>query len=86
MSWSDEFDGPAGTPPDPAHWEHEPGSGGNDELQRYTGERANAALDGHGCLAITARPDLTSARLRTKGRFKFTYGRIETRLRVPRGA
>jgi beta-glucanase (GH16 family) len=82
--WADEFDGPAGAPPDPRSWSYELGQGGNGELQRYTD--VNAALDGDGSLAITARADLTSARLVTKGRFAFTYGRVETRVRVPRGS
>ena len=88
LLWSDEFDGPAGTPPDPAWWSHELDAG-NDELQTYTADLANAALDGDGNLAITARasPDgCTSARLITKGKFAFRYGRVETRLKVPRGA
>ena len=83
LLWSDEFEGPAGTPPDARRWEHELGPGGNGELQAYT--RENAVLDGRGNLAITAAPDRTSARIRTKGRFDFTYGRIEARVRVPRG-
>jgi beta-glucanase (GH16 family) len=63
LLWSDEFDGPAGTPPDPAIWQPEIGDGtlngipgwGNSELQYYTGEAENVAADGLGHLAITAR-------------------------------
>ncbi len=98
LVWSDEFDGPAGAPVDPAVWTHEVGDGsaqgnpgwGNRELQRYTGGSQNAALDGDGNLAITARRDeergFTSARLVTKGKLELRYGRIEARARVPRGA
>jgi beta-glucanase (GH16 family) len=97
LVWSDEFDGPAGSPPDPATWTHELGDGsahgipgwGNGELQAYTDDPANAALDGEGSLVLTARRSsdgFTSARLRTKGRLELLYGRIEARLRVPRGA
>jgi beta-glucanase (GH16 family) len=98
LLWHDEFDGPAGTPPDAARWGYELGDGsaiglpgwGNAELQHYTDEPANASLDGHGNLVVTARKDAsgryTSARLLTRDTFTFTYGRIETRLRVPRGA
>lgn len=60
---------------------------------------ALASLDGAGRLVITARaePDdspyncwygtcrYTSARLITKARFEPTYGRIEARIRIPRG-
>jgi beta-glucanase (GH16 family) len=97
LLWHDEFDGPAGAPPDPALWGYELGDGsaygipgwGNEELQHYTDLAENAALDGEGNLAITARHDgstYTSARLLTRQTFTFTYGRIETRLKVPRGA
>jgi beta-glucanase (GH16 family) len=96
LVWNDEFDGPAGSPPDPSRWGYELGDGsaygipgwGNEELQHYTDSTENAALDGAGNLAITARRDgetYTSARLLTKETLTFTYGRIETRLRVPRG-
>ena len=96
LVWSDEFDGPAGTPPDPAVWSHELGDGsakgipgwGNDELQHYTAEPANAALDGHGSLVLTARRNASgysSARLVTKDRLTVGYGRVEARIRVPRG-
>jgi beta-glucanase (GH16 family) len=96
--WSDEFSGPAGAAPDPARWTAELGGHGwgNQELQTYTGARANAALDGAGRLAIRARReavtgadgvarDFTSARLMTKGKFTFRYGRVEARIRVPAG-
>jgi beta-glucanase (GH16 family) len=96
--WSDEFTGPAGAAPDPARWTAELGGNGwgNQELQTYTGAASNAALDGAGRLAITARRetvtgadgiarDFTSARLMTKGHFTFRYGRVEARIRVPAG-
>jgi beta-glucanase (GH16 family) len=96
LVWHDEFDGPAGSPPDPARWGYELGDGsdygipgwGNHELQHYTDAPENAACDGAGNLAIVARAGgggFTSARLLTKQTFSFTYGRIEARLRVPRG-
>ncbi|HEX4932296.1 MAG TPA: glycoside hydrolase family 16 protein, partial [Gemmatimonadaceae bacterium] len=63
LVWHDEFDGPAGSPPDPARWRHELGDGcaigncgwGNGEKQRYTADPSNASLAGDGSLAITAR-------------------------------
>jgi hypothetical protein len=54
----------------------------NDELQRSTASLANAALDGHGHLAITAAAGCdgcTSARLTTKDRIEFLLGGLETR-------
>jgi beta-glucanase (GH16 family) len=63
LVWSDEFDEPAGTPPNPENWTHEIGDGalngiegwGNSELQYYTDDLANAATDGNGNLVITLR-------------------------------
>jgi beta-glucanase (GH16 family) len=63
LTWSDEFDGPAGTPPDPATWGYDLGDGsavglqgwGNQERQWYTDSPANAATDGEGNLLITVR-------------------------------
>jgi beta-glucanase (GH16 family) len=62
LVWSDEFDDPAGTPPNAAHWTHELGDGtvngipgwGNSELQYYTESTENSATDGEGNLVITA--------------------------------
>jgi beta-glucanase (GH16 family) len=76
------------------------GGWGNDELQYYTSSTDNAALDGEGHLVLTAREvdqatsDLecwygpcafTSARLVTAQKQEFTYGRFETRVKVPWG-
>ena len=63
MVWSDEFNDPAGTPPNPANWGYEIGDGtvngipgwGNGELQYYTDSADNAATDGSGNLVITAK-------------------------------
>ncbi len=63
LTWSDEFDNPAGTAPDPAKWAYEIGDGtangipgwGNDELQYYTDSTDNAAADGQGNMVITAQ-------------------------------
>ncbi len=70
---------------------------GNDELEYYANAE-NAATDGQGNLVITARKadgalqcyygpcKYTSARLLTKNRFEIAYGRVEARIKVPRGA
>lgn len=91
LIWSDEFDAQRVAPPDPAWWSHEVGGHGwgNDELQVYTTDPANASQDGQGNLVIRAlrRGDaITSARLITKARFAFQYGRIEARARLPVGS
>ncbi len=64
LVWSDEFDGPAGSPPDPATWGYDLGDGsafglvgwGNNERQSYTDSPDNVALDGNGNLLLTVRP------------------------------
>jgi beta-glucanase (GH16 family) len=100
LAWSDEFDGPAGAAVDGTKWVADTGGHGwgNQERQYYTPGSANASLDGSGHLVITARASTdpsrrcwygacgyTSARLKTKGLFEPLYGKVETRLRVPRG-
>jgi beta-glucanase (GH16 family) len=88
---ADEFDGPAGSAPNPAVWRHELGGGGwgNGELEVYTDSRRNSALDGDGNLVITAVREAdgsyTSARLTSQGTYSAQYGRIEARIRIPRG-
>ncbi|HMP41870.1 MAG TPA: family 16 glycosylhydrolase [Roseiflexaceae bacterium] len=71
---------------------------GNDELQYYTDRPENAATDGQGNMVLTVREAdgsltcyygpcrYTSARLLTKNRFEFGYGKIEARIKVPGGA
>jgi beta-glucanase (GH16 family) len=93
LVWSDEFEGAAGTAPDPQKWKFDTGGDGwgNSELQFYTNRRENSALDGEGHLAITARLEgymgrrYTSARLNTAGRFQQMHGRFEARLKLPEG-
>ncbi|MFH9548274.1 ricin-type beta-trefoil lectin domain protein [Streptomyces sp. NPDC017435] len=99
VAFSDEFDGPAGSAVDGARWQTETGDNvSNHERQYYTAGNRNAALDGQGHLVITARREnpgnyqcwygrceYTSARLNTAGRFTTTYGRVEARMKVPRG-
>ena len=100
LTWSDEFNGSAGTAPDPAKWGRDTGGGGfgNSELEYYTTGTSNAALDGAGNLVITAKREnpanyqcwygtcqYTSARLLTSGKFTQQYGRIESRIKIPRG-
>ena len=48
LIWSDEFDGPRGSAPDPAKWVYDTGATGwgNHELEEYTRDPANAFLDG----------------------------------------
>lgn len=56
LIWSDEFDGPAGSSPDPEKWQFNIGGNGwgNKEWEYYTDKPENASLDGDGSLVITA--------------------------------
>jgi beta-glucanase (GH16 family) len=98
LSWSDEFNGPAGAPPDPSKWSVIYGGGGfgNDELQYYTSNSSNLAFDGAGHLVITALSgsytgsdgvtrSYTSGAIQTKGLFRVRYGTLEARIEIPRG-
>ncbi|MGH9493842.1 MAG: glycoside hydrolase family 16 protein [Candidatus Sulfotelmatobacter sp.] len=97
MVWSDEFNGPDGSPPDSSKWVLETGGNGwgNQELEYYTARSQNAYQEG-GNLVIKAiegkysgadkvSRDYTSARLKTQGKFAQAYGRFEARIKVPRG-
>ncbi|MGC4891711.1 discoidin domain-containing protein [Micromonospora sp. DT227] len=90
LVFADEFDGPAGARPDAAKWTVDPGTGQNNESQYYT-DNANAAMNGAGQLVMEARREnaggraYTSHRMNTGARFQVQYGRIEARIRVPKG-
>lgn len=88
LVWSDEFDGEG--LPDPETWTHDLGDWGwgNREPQYYTEGRTRNARQEDGVLVIEAHPDdmgrpWTSARLTTRGKLSFLYGRIVIRARVP---
>lgn len=86
--WSDEFEGTG--LPDTSKWTFDIGDWGwgNNELQYYTELRPENARLEDGNLIIEARKDdmghpWTSARLTTRGKTTFTYGRIEFKAKVP---
>ncbi|MEV7872177.1 family 16 glycosylhydrolase [Streptomyces sp. NPDC088124] len=99
VTFNDDFNGPAGAAVDGGKWQIETGDNvNNHERQYYTAGNNNAALDGQGNLVITARREnpgnyqcwygrceYTSARLNTSGKFTSMYGRVEARMKVPRG-
>ena len=55
LVWSDEFNGAAGSKPDPAKWTIDPGTGQNNEMQYYTNNN-NANMDGAGSLVHRGPP------------------------------
>lgn len=93
LVWSDEFE-KSGLP-DSSKWSYDTKGNaygwGNHELQFYTENRAENAKVLDGKLIITARKDsgymkpYTSARLTSKGKGDWLYGRIEVRARIPSG-
>ena len=90
LTWSDEFEGEANELPNPQNWTFDLGAGGfgNEELQTYTKDTSNVALDGEGNLVITARSNgnsFTSARIKTQGLFSQAFGRFEARMKTPFG-
>lgn len=91
LVWNEEFE-TAGAP-NPAKWGYDIGAGGwgNAELQYYTNSLNNASVSG-GTLKITAIKEnfsgsaYTSARLLSKDKFSFKYGKVEVRAKLPAGA
>ena len=99
LVWSDEFDGPEidgskwsfdlgdGCEIDLCGW-------GNNELQYYTDRPANATISSSGRLVIKALKETplylgqyayTSARMVTKNKGDWRFGRIDVRARLPKG-
>ncbi|WP_371374584.1 family 16 glycosylhydrolase [Thalassotalea aquiviva] len=89
LVWADEFDGDA---IDTHKWNHEINcdGGGNQEKQCYTDSEDNSFVS-DGTLKIVAKPSLdkelpySSARMTTQYKGDFTYGRIEARMKLPKG-
>lgn len=88
--WSEEFDYTG--KPDAANWTYDLGGSGwgNNELQYYTNDISNAEVK-NGVLTITARKETkenrnyTSARLISKNKGDFLYGRAEIKAKLPPG-
>jgi beta-glucanase (GH16 family) len=91
LVWSDEFnkDGM----PDTTKWGYDVGGNGwgNNELQYYTNARQENARVIAGNLVIEARREslggrnYTSARLLSKNKAQWTYGKFEIRAKLPKG-
>jgi beta-glucanase (GH16 family) len=96
LVWSEEFNYKG--LPDTTKWGYDLGDGcpnicgwGNNELQYYTAHRAENARVENGCLVIEAHrermgaKEYTSARLVSRQKGDWTYGRIEVRAKLPKG-
>ncbi|HEY1129199.1 MAG TPA: glycoside hydrolase family 16 protein [Roseateles sp.] len=87
LVWSDEFNGAAGTVPNPAHWNYDLGNAenngwGNHEFQYYTANARNAQLDGAGMLVITAEKASNPGPCWNAKPCEFTSARIHTSNKV----
>ena len=89
LVWSDEFNGSA---LDESNWTIQTGGGGwgNQEAQHYTNRPENIRVQ-NGNLEIEGRKEsyggnkYTSARIYSKGKREFTYGKMEARISLPSG-
>jgi beta-glucanase (GH16 family) len=89
-SWQDEFNYTG--KPDAAKWSYDLGDHGwgNNELENYTDKIENAKVE-NGNLIITAirepsgKQQYSSARLVSKGKGDFTYGKFEIKAKLPKG-
>lgn len=92
LIWADEFD--ENGAPCSSNWSYDIGTGdngwGNGESQYYTDRSENVRVE-DGVLKITAKAEslngsnFTSARLNTKNKFAFQYGKVEVRAKLPTG-
>ena len=91
LVWQDEFD--YNGLPDSAKWSYDVGGHGwgNNELQFYTAGRLQNARVADGLLTIEAHREemegkpYSSARLVTRGKGDWQYGRLEVRAKLPKG-
>jgi beta-glucanase (GH16 family) len=90
LFWAEEFNTDGA--PNPAIWGYDLGGGGwgNNELEYYTNRPENVIVQG-GVLKLKAVKEAyqgynyTSARMLSKDKFAFTYGKVEARAKLPAG-
>jgi glycerophosphoryl diester phosphodiesterase len=90
LIWSDEFNGKGA--PDSTKWDYNIGGDGwgNNESQYYTSRPENVSVQ-NGILSIKVIKEdykgsnYTSARILTKNKFSFKYGKVEIRAKQPSG-
>ncbi len=96
LTWADEFNGAAGTAPDPAKWTFDLGNNfGIGSNHCATNDRRTSYHDGAGNMAISAHygsftdcggTQYISAQIKTSGLFAAgPYGKIESRIRTAQG-
>jgi len=100
LLWSQEFNSPKNAKIDSKYWNYDLGGNGwgNNELQNYQSDAVK--MDGSGNLVITTNKlvnnkksfclygycKYSSARILTKGKLAFKYGKIEARIKMPKGS
>ena len=91
LVWADEFTQADGSLPNSSKWAYETGAGGfgNNERQYYSTTNASVT---NNMLVIEARRTIvgqttnySSARIKTQGKASWAYGRMEARMKIPRG-
>ncbi len=95
LFWAEEFN--VDGAPDSKVWGYDLGDGcpnvcgwGNNELEYYTDRPENVIVQG-GVLKIKAIREnyqgksFTSARIKSQGKFNFTYGKVEVKAKIPTG-
>lgn len=88
LVWSDEFEsGNTKTAPLNSNWVHETGAGGwgNNEVQTYTNDIANAYMSNGTLKIVASKTDgkWTSARMYTHGLHSWKYGYMEASIKLP---
>ncbi len=91
LFWSEEFN--VDGAPDPTKWGYDIGNNngwGNNELEYYTNRPQNVIVQGGVLKIMTVKESYngygyTSARILTKDKFAFTYGKVEIRAKLPTG-
>ena len=92
LAWSDEFAQADGTSPSSSNWGFDVGGGGwgNNQLEYDTARTNNVRIQ-NGQLVIEAKVEnylgnsYTSARMLSKGKQSWTFGRIEASIKIPKG-
>jgi beta-glucanase (GH16 family) len=86
LKFSDEFNTDGA--PDPAKWSYDLGTGdggwGNGEAQTYTNSSDNVIVAGGNLKSLPKKvgSGYTSSRLKSEGKYKFTYGKVEVRAKL----
>lgn len=89
LVWADEFN--YSGLPDNAKWVYEVGLIRNHELQYYTDQRLENCKVENGSLLIIGKKEsykgsnYTSACITTENKYNFKYGKIEARIKLPKG-